>query len=217
MRVLAKPVSARGPARVLVVDRSNLEAACLAEFLCEAGLNSSQASLEDFEAQVAAAPVDVVVIAAEVLDANVAARVNALAVERVVVLGDVAGKQAVDIRGSVVVNRRHQPQELIAVIHGADATELRPDKPVRNDHIDDDLAARFAQLTEREMEVLRVLLRGAATQELAEELGISANTMRTHVQNILGKLGVHSRLGAVALALRAGLRNDNTPGALADV
>ena len=46
------------------------------------------------------------------------------------------------------------------------------------------------------------------TERLAESLGISPNTMRTHIQNVLSKLGVHSRLQAVALALRAGVRPD---------
>jgi len=214
MRARATPVSARGPFRVLVVDRSNLEAACLAELLCEAGLEGSHTSLEKFELGLANAPPDVVVVGIELLDEDMAARVDALAVGRVIVLSDDGGTLPVPVRRAVVVNRRQQPQHLIAVIHGAEATDPRPDIAGSNNS-DDALAATFAQLTEREMDVLHVLLRGADTQELAEELGISTNTIRTHVRNILVKLGVHSRLGAVALALRAGLRNDGS-GASAD-
>lgn len=57
-------------------------------------------------------------------------------------------------------------------------------------------------LTPREREVLALLVRGANTQMLAAELGVSQVTVRTHVQNILTKLGVHSRLAAASMAMR---------------
>jgi DNA-binding CsgD family transcriptional regulator len=60
-------------------------------------------------------------------------------------------------------------------------------------------------LTPRETEVLRLLAAGLGTRAVAEELSVSVATVRTHVENILQKLEVHSRLEAVALALRKGL------------
>ncbi len=63
-------------------------------------------------------------------------------------------------------------------------------------------------LTRREREVLRRLTEGDGTREIARVLGVSTNTARTHVQNVLDKLGVHSRLEAVALAIRAGVDSD---------
>jgi len=57
-------------------------------------------------------------------------------------------------------------------------------------------------LTPRELEVLRALSEGLSTPEICERLFIAPNTLRTHVQNIMGKLRVHSKLEAVALALR---------------
>jgi two-component system nitrate/nitrite response regulator NarL len=54
-------------------------------------------------------------------------------------------------------------------------------------------------LTERERDVLRLIVRGATTNVIADMLHISVSTTRTHVQNILVKLGVHSRLEAAAL------------------
>jgi two-component system nitrate/nitrite response regulator NarL len=56
------------------------------------------------------------------------------------------------------------------------------------------------RLTQREREVLRRLSQGDDTVALARALGMTVNTARTHVQNVLDKLGVHSRLEAVALA-----------------
>ena len=55
-------------------------------------------------------------------------------------------------------------------------------------------------LTRRELEILRLLAGGADTKAAAEHLHVSPATVRNHVQNILGKLGVHSRLQAVAYA-----------------
>lgn len=65
-----------------------------------------------------------------------------------------------------------------------------------------DPAAAAADLTRREVSVLRLLAEGANTKVSAERLGVSRLTVRNHVQNILGKLGVHSRLEAVAYANR---------------
>jgi DNA-binding NarL/FixJ family response regulator len=61
------------------------------------------------------------------------------------------------------------------------------------------------QLTPREREVLALLVEGASGQMVARRLGISSNTVRTHVQSILAKLQVHSRLEAVAFAVRHGV------------
>jgi DNA-binding NarL/FixJ family response regulator len=57
-------------------------------------------------------------------------------------------------------------------------------------------------LTPRELEVLRALTNGLSTPEICEQLYIAPNTLRTHVQNIMGKLRVHSKLEAVAFALK---------------
>ena len=57
-------------------------------------------------------------------------------------------------------------------------------------------------LTPRELEVLRALTEGLSTPDICKRLFIAPNTLRTHVQNIMGKLRVHSKLEAVAFALR---------------
>lgn len=59
-----------------------------------------------------------------------------------------------------------------------------------------------AALTRRELEVLRLVAQGGNTKSVAEKLHVSPATIRNHVQNILGKLGAHSRLEAVAYANR---------------
>jgi DNA-binding NarL/FixJ family response regulator len=63
----------------------------------------------------------------------------------------------------------------------------------------------LAKLTRREKEVLDCLMSGMKTGDIARRLRLSRSTLRTHIQNILRKLGVHSILAAVALARRSGL------------
>jgi PAS domain S-box-containing protein len=60
------------------------------------------------------------------------------------------------------------------------------------------------RLTRRELEILRLLAGGAGTRLMAEKLHVSTATVRNHVQNVLEKLGVHSRLEAAAYASRRG-------------
>ena len=57
-----------------------------------------------------------------------------------------------------------------------------------------------AELTPRQSEILRLLEHGRSTDQIAEELHLSRETVRNHVRHILRALGVHSRLEAVALA-----------------
>jgi PAS domain S-box-containing protein len=57
-------------------------------------------------------------------------------------------------------------------------------------------------LTRRELEILRMIATGVSTKAAADTLHVSPATVRNHVQNILGKLGAHSRLEAVAMATR---------------
>ena len=58
------------------------------------------------------------------------------------------------------------------------------------------------KLTEREMQVLRLVARGMNNRDIAKELFISENTVKNHVRNILEKLQLHSRMEAVVYAVR---------------
>jgi DNA-binding NarL/FixJ family response regulator len=62
--------------------------------------------------------------------------------------------------------------------------------------------APIETLTARELQVLQALAEGMATPDICERLAISRNTLRTHVQNIMMKLHVHSKLEAVTVGLR---------------
>jgi DNA-binding NarL/FixJ family response regulator len=85
-------------------------------------------------------------------------------------------------------------------------TEL---KAARRDHAERD--ALLARLTRREKEIMRCLVAGMSVDATASQLYLSRNTVRTHIQNVLGKLNVHSAVAAVAVARRAGLSGAELP------
>lgn len=81
---------------------------------------------------------------------------------------------------------------------GGVVREMQRSQPPANP-FDDKLAA----LTAREREILARMAAGHDRAVIADDLGISINTVRTHAQNLLGKLGVHSSLEAASVAHRA--------------
>jgi DNA-binding NarL/FixJ family response regulator len=87
------------------------------------------------------------------------------------------------------VPRRDGDQEILSLLRNRLA--VPPVAPESND-----------ALTPRELEILRIIATGVSTRGTAEKLHVSPATVRNHVQNILGKLGAHSRLEAVACATR---------------
>ena len=91
------------------------------------------------------------------------------------------------IRKTFTGKRVISPEAAQALINGAAAHEPEAD------------------LTEREMDVLRLLASGQSNPEIADRLVISRNTVATHVSAILSKLGVRSRTEAVAFALKKGI------------
>src|SRR4029453_7817181 len=58
------------------------------------------------------------------------------------------------------------------------------------------------KLTDRELEVLKLVAQGMSNKEIADDLFISENTVKNHVRNILEKLPLHSRMEAVVYAVR---------------
>jgi DNA-binding NarL/FixJ family response regulator len=69
----------------------------------------------------------------------------------------------------------------------------------------------LAELTAREREVLDCMVEGLSRTEIAARLHMSSNTVRTHTQNLMGKLGAHSSLEAVTIALRTARYSTHDP------
>lgn len=74
---------------------------------------------------------------------------------------------------------------------------LKPPAPERHPSLD--------LLSEREMEVLKLIVEGKSNAEIAEQLYLSTNTIKTHVRGIMNKLAVDDRVQAAVIALRSGI------------
>jgi NarL family two-component system response regulator LiaR len=102
------------------------------------------------------------------------------------------------------------PEELVQAIHQVyhGESSLHPTiarKLLQELSRPSERAPTLEPLTEREVEVLRLVARGQSNQEIADQLVISEATVRTHVSNILSKLHLASRTQAALYALREGL------------
>ena len=100
------------------------------------------------------------------------------------------------------------------VHHGQLAVDLALLQEILQPHAEnEDPLWMLKFLTEREWEVMRCIMDGLNTEQMADHLGVRSSTARTHVQNLLSKLGVHSRLQAAAL-LTANASADTWPAHL---
>lgn len=115
---------------------------------------------------------------------------------------------AIDAGCSGYVTKDRTGDELVAAVRAAHAGDalISPDQLVRLLPL---LGGRVSRpghdLTARELDVLALLATGLANKAIAAELRLSVNTIRNHVQSILTKLGVHSKLEAVTVAVREGI------------
>ena len=113
--------------------------------------------------------------------------------------------EAMDAGCSGYITKRNGAAEILAAVLAvaSDETPVSPDM-VRS-LMARDQAGIGSDLTERELEVLRIAARGLSNKEIAAELFLSVNTVRNHMQHVLNKLGAHSKLEATAIAARAGI------------
>jgi len=113
-------------------------------------------------------------------------------------LADMVGATRAVVRGEACVPRRMLGGLLQSLIQRRRAA--------------DEVEQRYDRLSKREKETLALLGLGHDHEAIARELVISPQTARTHIQNVLGKLAVHSRLEAAALAVEYGFTERGAGG-----
>ncbi|MGZ8652428.1 MAG: response regulator [Actinomycetota bacterium] len=120
---------------------------------------------------------------------------------------------AVEAGASGFLSKDDAAQEILAAVKAAADGEVLIDpatlarllpQVAREREIKRDALTLLNDLTEREREILSLLAQGMRNDDIASQLYISPQTVQTHVRNILGKLRVHSKLEAVAFAVRHG-------------
>ena len=214
------------PIRVLVVDQERIVAQAIARSLdaepgfAVVGLASSMAEatsaalalrpavvvLDDSVAEPTlrdaadrlrtADPLVKLVVTSAVADADVACEcVRAGVAALVTKLSDV-DEMLCAVRGAANGETWIPPRLLTAVLADLQNAHQAPGEDVR-----------LKRLTDRERQVLACMMAGLDRTRIAREMFLSINTVRTHTQNILSKLEVHSSLEAVGLALQLGFRD----------
>jgi DNA-binding NarL/FixJ family response regulator len=124
---------------------------------------------------------------------------------RIIVLttytGDVRVMQALRAGARAYILKGHVHRELLETIRAVDAGQKRIPAEIAAemaDHAADD------DLTEREIDVLRLIAAGNSNKRIADQLSIGEATVKSHVTNILSKLGANDRAHAVTIALDRG-------------
>lgn len=103
--------------------------------------------------------------------------------------------------GWCVIGEAVSPAAARAAGHAADAWIVAPQRPLSSD----EPSAIVETLTPRELEVLELLADGLPNKRIAARLSMSPETVKFHVAQICGKLGVSNRTEAVRVAIRRGL------------
>jgi len=130
---------------------------------------------------------------------------------RIIVLttytGDVQVLRALKAGARAYILKGHVHRELLETIRAVHAGQKRIPHEIAADlaeHATDDA------LTAREIDVLRLIAAGNANKNIADQLAIGEATVKTHVTNILSKLGANDRAHAVTIGLKRGIIDLNT-------
>lgn len=206
--------------RVLLCDRQTAFTESLAHVLSARGdqIVALLCDPRDVAAVIASHPVDICLIGAAETDPDDLALLCAQT--SVVLLADDVdaarqfGAEKAGVRATA--SKRHSLSELLRLLDRVHAGERtagtimsRYKAGIESRHRTE--AQRLgAFLSPRERQVLCALVTGLDTRALARSLGMSANTARSHVQSVLTKLGTHSRLAAVRVAVRSGMVDPRT-------
>jgi DNA-binding NarL/FixJ family response regulator len=211
-----------GPIRVLIVDDHEVLASSLAMVLdAEEDISTAgvATTLEQAGALVGTVQPDVILLDHRMPDGDGVAAISSLRAQRpsigIVVLTASAADHvllaAIEAGASGFLSKTRSLDEVTAAVRAAAAGEsvISPELLAR-------LLPRFGrakvqpadELTDREREVLALVAEGLSNAVIAERLVVSVHTVRNHIASLSAKLGAHSKLEALAIAVRQGLLPD---------
>lgn len=204
------------PIRVLIVD----DHLVLAELLTSA-LSTSESvtvvgsvgtALDGVRSATALRP-DVVILDYDLPDADgvsvIASMKQACPSARVLMLTSytdpVVLSEAMDAGCSGFITKRNGASEILTAVLAVASNETPVSPDMVRSLVGRDPVGLGSDLTNREIEVLRIASKGRSNKEIAAELFLSVNTVRNHMQHVLNKLGAHSKLEAAAIAAQVGI------------
>ena len=211
--------SAAAPVRVLIVDDHQMFASSLAHALQAEDdlLVVGQAtSISDAQHQVAASAPDVVLLDHRLPDGEGTSAITALRTLRpsaqVIMLTATTSDRvlvaAMEAGAAGFIAKTQQLDDVIAGVRAAAQGESVVSSKLLArllPRLHRQSAAPGTSLTEREREIVALLARGLPNADIAAELSLSVHTVRNHVANLSAKLGAHSKLEVLAIAVRDGL------------
>ena len=219
MAVVCTPVrqvSESKKIRVLIVDDHRVLAELLAEALSRDDgivvLGTVGTSAEALTAATSTRP-DVVVLDYDLPDSDGSATLMALneavPAARILILtsysSPVVLNEVMNAGADGFVTKRNGSAEILAAVHAVASDQTPVSADMLKSVVGSGAGRLGADLTERELQILRIASLGRSNKAIAEELHLSVNTVRNHMQHVLTKLGAHSKLEATAIAARIGI------------
>ena len=205
-----------GVIRLLLADDENLFRDALAtllglqddlEVVGEAA-NGQEALVKVAELQPDVVVMDLLMPVMNGVDATRAIRRDFPDVEVVALTSVLEDRLVIDVveaGASGYMLKETRPDELFEAVRAAARGEVRLDPRAQQRLVREVRAPEVKEaLTERELEVLKLVAMGASNKGVAQQLGISEATVKTHVSNMLSKLGLKSRTQAALHAIREG-------------
>ncbi len=204
------------PIRVLIVDDHRVLAELLTSALSVDGdvtvVGSVGTAVDGVRASATLRP-DVVILDYDLPDADgvsvIASMKEACPNARVLMLTSytdpVVLSDAMNAGCSGFITKRNGASEILTAVLAVASNETPVSPDMVRSLIGRDSVGLGSDLTNRELEVLRIASKGRSNKEIAAELFLSVNTVRNHMQHVLNKLGAHSKLEATAIAARVGI------------
>ncbi len=210
------PLTSSAAIRVLIVDDHRVLAELLAEALSKDEMVDVLGTVGTSSEAVATARAsrpDVIVLDYDLPDSQgtdaLTALNEAVPTARILMLtsysSPVVLNEVMDAGADGFITKRNGSAEILAAIKAVASDHTPVSADMLRSVVGSGADQLGTDLTDRELQILRIASLGRSNKAIAEELHLSVNTVRNHMQHVLIKLGAHSKLEATAIAARLGI------------